>query len=213
VSARALEFPERAPTAPLGSFTWIAQDVLLCAAGCTSPFPNGEPRFREFKEHEGPPSRAYLKLFEALTQLGEHPCAGQRCLELGASPGGWTWVLAGLGASVLAVDRAPLHPPIARLPNVETREESAFGLTPERVGRVDWLFSDVICYPERLYEYVRRWLDSGLCERFVCTLKFQSNEHYGVIEDFARVSGGRIHHLFHNRHELCWMRLPEPASR
>ncbi|MET0409671.1 MAG: SAM-dependent methyltransferase [Polyangiaceae bacterium] len=213
VSARTLEFPEPAPDAPLGSFTWLAQGSLLYAASCSSPFPNGEPRFREFKEHEGPPSRAYLKLFEALTLLGAHPTRGQRCLELGASPGGWTWVLARLGANVLAVDRAPLHPPIAALPNVETRSESAFGLTPERVGPVDWLFSDVICYPERLYEYVARWLESGLCQRFVCTLKFQSNEHYAVIEDFAKLPGARVQHLFHNRHELCWMLVPRDRGR
>jgi 23S rRNA (cytidine2498-2'-O)-methyltransferase len=121
-------------------------------------------------------------------------------------------VLARLGADVLAVDRAPLAPAIAALPNVRAHAESAFALTPDRVGRVAWLFSDVICYPERLLHYVRRWLDSGLCERFVCTLKFQSNEHYGVIEEFARVPGARLQHLFHNRHELCWMRLPEAPS-
>lgn len=210
VSARELEFPAPPPGAPLGSFTLIAPDVLLLAARCSSPFPNGEARFREIKAHEGgPPSRAYLKLFEALTLLGEHPRAGQRCLDLGASPGGWSWVLARLGAQVLAVDRAPLDPSVAALPNVEVRRESAFGLTPQRVGRVDWLFSDVICYPERLYEYVERWLASGACQRFVCTLKFQSDRHYAVIERFASLPGSRVCHLFHNRHELCWMRLPE----
>jgi 23S rRNA (cytidine2498-2'-O)-methyltransferase len=208
VAARELVFPDAAPASPLGSFTLLDEHTLLCAARCSSPFPNGEPRFREYKEHEGPPSRAYLKLFEALTLLGERPRSGQRCLELGASPGGWTWVLAGLGADVLAVDRAPLAANIARLRNVESLEASAFSLTPATVGSVDWLFCDVICYPERLYTYVRRWLDEGACERFVCTLKFQGKEHYRVIDDFAALPGARVVHLFHNRHELCWLRLP-----
>ncbi|HVZ31311.1 MAG TPA: SAM-dependent methyltransferase [Polyangiaceae bacterium] len=209
VAARPLRFPEPPPAAPLGAFTWLSETELRCSPRCSSPFPNGEPRFVEFGETEGPPSRAYLKLFEALTLLGETPKAGQRCLEVGASPGGWTWVLATLGAQVLAVDRAPLAPAIARLANVEQERGNAFNATPESVGPVDWLFSDVICYPEKLYQFVRLWLDSGRCERFVCTLKFQGAEHYAAAEDFARVPGSRLLHLFHNRHELTWIRRPE----
>jgi 23S rRNA (cytidine2498-2'-O)-methyltransferase len=209
VAARPLRFPEPPPAAPLGAFTWLSETELLCSPRCSSPFPNGEPRFVEFGEAEGPPSRAYLKLFEALTLLGETPKAGERCLEMGASPGGWTWVIATLGAQVLAVDRAPLAPAIARLGNVEQERGNAFNATPERVGPVDWLFSDVICYPEKLYQFVRLWLDSGRCARFVCTLKFQGAEHYAAAQDFARVPGSRLIHLFHNRHELTWIRRPE----
>lgn len=208
VKAKPLRFPEPAPIAALGSFMWIDNQRVLCSPRCSSPFPNGEARFVEYGEHEGPPSRAYLKLFEALTLLGEHPAAGERCLEIGASPGGWTWVLGTLGADVIAVDRAPLAKEIARLGNVRELVGNAFAMTPERIGPVKWLFSDVICYPEKLYRYVRQWLDAGACERFVCTLKFQGSEHYGVIEDFARVPQSRILHLSHNRHELTWLRVP-----
>ena len=206
VTARPLRFPEPAPVAALGSFTWLSQSELLCSPRCSSPFPNGEPRFVEFSEHEGPPSRAYLKLFEALTVMGQRPAPGQRCLEIGASPGGWTWVLGTLGANVLAVDRAPLAPNVARLPNVREQQGNAFTATPESVGPVTWLFSDVVCYPEKLYGYVKLWLDSGACDNFVCSLKFQGTEHYGVIDQFAAVPGSRVVHLFHNRHELTWMR-------
>jgi 23S rRNA (cytidine2498-2'-O)-methyltransferase len=212
ITAKPLRFPEPAPTAPLGAFTWLDNESLLCAANCSSPFPNGEARFVEFTEQEGPPSRAYLKLFEALTLLGRMPARGERCLEIGASPGGWTWVLATLGAQVLAVDRAPLAPNVARFRNVEERLGNAFQATPESVGPVAWLFSDVICYPEKLYEYVRIWLDSGKCKNFVCTLKFQGTEHYGVIDQFRAIPGSRVLHLFHNRHELTWMRLDPDAA-
>ncbi|HEU4578393.1 MAG TPA: SAM-dependent methyltransferase [Polyangiaceae bacterium] len=211
VAAKPLEFPVPAPEAPLGSFCWLENEVLLCSPRCTSPFPNGEPRFVEFSERQGPPSRAYLKLFEALTLLGAHPAAGERCLEIGASPGGWTWVLGSLGARVLAVDRAPLAANVSRMANVEARVGNAFAATPERIGAVDWLFSDVICYPEKLYDYVRLWLDSGRCRKFVCTLKFQGAGHYDAIERFAAVPGSRLVHLFHNRHELTWMRGPEAS--
>lgn len=209
VTARALRFPEPAPVAALGSFTWLSNEELLCSPSCSSPFPNGEARFVELGADEGPPSRAYLKLFEALTLLGRTPSAGQRCLEIGASPGGWTWVLGTLGAKVLAVDRAPLAPNVARLRNVEVQQGNAFTATPDVVGPVAWLFSDVICYPEKLYRYVNTWLEAGACDHFVCTLKFQGKDHYGAIEQFAAVPGSRVVHLFHNRHELTWMRVPE----
>src|SRR5690606_4355297 len=130
-----------------------------------------EARFVE--DADGPPSRAYLKLWEAFTRLGVRPAPGERCLDLGASPGGWTWVLAELGARVTSVDKAPLDPRVAGRPEVEVRQESAFGLDPAEVGDVDWLFSDVICYPERLLGLVRRWMASGRVRRLVCTVKFQ----------------------------------------
>jgi 23S rRNA (cytidine2498-2'-O)-methyltransferase len=205
VAAKPLRFPEPAPIAALGSFTWLDNESVLCSPRCSSPFPNGEPRFVEFGEDEGPPSRAYLKLFEALTLLGKAPGPGDRCLEIGASPGGWTWVLGTLGARVVAVDRARLAPNVRSMPNVEERQGNAFTATPDSVGPVAWLFSDVICYPEKLYDYIEAWLASGACHNFVCTLKFQGTEHYGVIERFAAVPGSRIVHLSHNRHELTWM--------
>ena len=117
-----------------------------------------------------PPSRAYLKLWELFTLLDQRPGRGDFCLDLGASPGGWTWVLQRLGAQVLSVDKAPLDPSVARLPNVEERHESAFALEPRSVGRVDWLFSDVICYPTRLLALVKKWLEAGTVRRFACTI-------------------------------------------
>jgi 23S rRNA (cytidine2498-2'-O)-methyltransferase len=54
-----------------------------------------------------------------------------------------------MGAHVVSVDKAPLAPEIARLPGIEHRLESAFALDPRAVGSIDWLFSDVVCYPAR----------------------------------------------------------------
>ncbi|HRZ90440.1 MAG TPA: SAM-dependent methyltransferase, partial [Spirochaetia bacterium] len=164
-------FPFDPPPAPMGAFTLLDEGLLLGSAACSSPFPNGELRFEE--DTEGPPSRAYRKLWEALVLAGKRPGPGDRCLDAGASPGGWTWALAGLGASVLAVDRAPLEPRIAALPGVEFRKGSAFSLRPEDSDPLDWLFSDVICYPPVLYDWVEKWLDSGRARNFVCTIKMQ----------------------------------------
>jgi 23S rRNA (cytidine2498-2'-O)-methyltransferase len=203
VSAKPIVFPAAAPTAPLGSWTLLAPDRLLAAARCSSPFPNGEVQFVEDKT--GPPNRAYLKLWEALVRLRGWPQPGQRCLDLGASPGGWTWVLAKLGASVTAIDKAPLDPRIAAMPGVSWRGESAFALDPESVGPVDWLFSDVIAYPARLLRLVERWRESGLAKNFVCTIKFQGETDHEAAASFAAIPGAQVLHLHHNKHELTFM--------
>jgi hypothetical protein len=134
--------------------------------------------------------------------IGTHPQPGEVCLDRGASPGGWSWVLAKLGARVIAVDKAPLAPAVAALPGVETRQESAFGLDPGSLPPVDWLFSDVICYPDRLYALVRRWLESGACRRMVCSVKFQGTTDHAAVARFAALPGATLAHLVHNKHEL-----------
>lgn len=204
VSAKPLAFGAPAPAAPLGSWTLIDPNTILAAPRCGSAFPNGEVQFIEDKTA---PSRAYLKLWEAFTVLGERPAPGAFCLDLGASPGGWTWVLQKLGARVLSVDKAPLDPTVASLPDIEVRHESAFGLDPRALGRVDWLFSDVICYPKRLLNLVRNWMEKGDVGRFVCTVKFQGATDFDAMREFAAIPGSRLLHLHHNKHELTWVRL------
>ncbi|WIM09790.1 SAM-dependent methyltransferase [Enhydrobacter sp.] len=210
VSARPVAFPAAAPTAPLGSWTLLASDRLLAAARCSAPFPNGEVAF--VKDREGPPSRAYLKLWEALVRLGRWPQPGQRCVDLGAAPGGWTHVLARLGARVVAVDKAPLDPEVMAMAGVEWRGESAFALDPQSIGPVDWLFSDVICYPGRLLRLVERWRAAGLARNFVCTLKFQGTTDHDAAAAFAAIEGARVMHLHHNKHELTFV-LPGDGAR
>jgi len=200
VKAAPMRFPEAAPQSHLGAWTLLAPDRMLASATKSSPFVNGACHFVE--DHIGPPSRAYLKLWEALTRFGRWPAAGERCLDLGASPGGWTWVLARLGAHVTAVDRAPLAGTVAAMPGVTERRESAFGVAPEPV---DWLFSDVIAYPDRLLALVRRWIEAGAARFVVCTIKFQGSTDHDAAEAFAAIPGGAVIHLFHNKHELTFL--------
>jgi 23S rRNA (cytidine2498-2'-O)-methyltransferase len=200
VHVRPLAFPAAAPTSHLGGWTLLAPDLMLASATKTSPFVNGECQFQE--DRAGPPSRAYLKLWEALARLRRWPTAGETCIDLGASPGGWTWVLARLGATVLAVDKAPLAPDVAAMPGVRWQQESAFALEPQKV---DWLFSDVIAYPERLLALVRRWIEAGAVRNIVCTIKFQGETAHDAADAFAAIPGGQVMHLFHNKHELTFL--------
>jgi 23S rRNA (cytidine2498-2'-O)-methyltransferase len=207
VRARELVFPAAAPAAHLGAWTLLAQDRLLASPAKTSPFPNGVCRFVE--DRTGPPSRAYLKFWEACALLGRWPLPGDTCLDLGAAPGGWTWALAKLGARVTAVDKAPLDPEVAALPGVAVRQESAFGMTPERV---DWLCCDVVAYPSRLLALLRRWLDAGAAGNIVCTIKFQGDTDHATAEALAAIDGARLLHLFHNKHELTFLWTRDAAD-
>jgi 23S rRNA (cytidine2498-2'-O)-methyltransferase len=204
VSDKPKTFPFAVPDAPMGAFMLLDEHTLMASAECSSPWPNGAFAFAEDKE--GPPSRAYRKLWEALVMAGAMPGPGQRCIDAGASPGGWTWALAGLGAEVLAIDRAPLEDRIAAMHGVSFMKHNAFTLKPEDLGAADWLFSDVICYPPMLYDWVSRWLDSGLARNFVCTVKMQGADWDRIsTERFAAIPGSRVLHLWHNKHELTWM--------
>lgn len=205
VSARPVEFGASTPTAPLGSWTLLEPGLILASPACSSPFPHGEVRFVEDKTN--PPSRAYLKLWEAFTLAGKRPGPDELCLDLGSSPGGWSWVAATLGASVFSVDKADLAPNVAAMPNVEHCTGSGFGLDPRHCGEVDWLFSDMACYPDRLYQLVTRWMELGQCRNFVCTLKFQGETDHQTARSFAAIPDSHLVHLSCNKHELTWMKL------
>jgi 23S rRNA (cytidine2498-2'-O)-methyltransferase len=205
-----IPFPAELPREPLGSFTLLDEGTVLAAPRCTSPFPNGEVRFVE--DRTGPPSRAYLKLWEAFLRAGVRPRPGERALDLGASPGGWTWALARLGARVTAVDKAALDPRVAALPGVTALRASAFALDPRDVDPVDWLVSDVVCYPARLLRLVERWLAAGRARNLICTLKFQGETDHATARAFAAIAGSALVHLHHNRNELTFLRIDQTAS-
>jgi 23S rRNA (cytidine2498-2'-O)-methyltransferase len=199
VKARRLVFPEPVPTAHLGGWSLLTPDLMLASPTKTSPFVNGECLFVE--DRIGPPSRAYLKLWEACTRLGVWPQPGDACIELGASPGGWTWALAKLGSKVTAIDRAPLDPAVAAMPGVTWRTGDAFSVAPEPT---DWLFSDIIAYPDRLTEMLTAWIASNQVARIICSIKFQGETDQAAAQALAAIPNAKLLHLFHNKHELTF---------
>jgi 23S rRNA (cytidine2498-2'-O)-methyltransferase len=202
ISNKPLNFPTLRPKLPLGSWTLIEEDTLLASAKCSSLFPNGELNFIETKK--GPPSRAYLKLYEIFTLLQKWPKKNELCLELGASPGSWTWVLASLGAEVFCIDRSSLAPNILKLKNVHFQRGDAFSLKTNNFPHLAWFFSDLICYPEKLYHFVLSWLDK--VDTFICTLKFQGLGDRKIIKAFSDIPNSRLFHLSNNKNELTWVR-------
>lgn len=201
-------FPVKIPAKPIGLYTLISEKQMIFSAETSSFLPAGKITFLE--DHENPPSRAYLKIQESLAMANllngtEFPKPGEHCFEAGACPGGWTWVLVGLGASVHAVDRAELSPELMENPLVKFQAHDAFTLKPQDVGFCDWVFSDVICYPERLLKWVNEWLESGLCRNMICTIKMQGEPDWNIIKQFSEIPGSRIVHLNYNKHELTWI--------
>jgi 23S rRNA (cytidine2498-2'-O)-methyltransferase len=210
VSNKPRAFPWLLPDVPFGAWTLLDAHTLMGSAVCSSPFPAGFICFAEDKE--GPPSRAYLKLWESLVRCRRWPGPGDCCLDAGASPGGWTWALARLGAQVVAVDRSALEPRVLAmtgpdgLPAVRYIKHDAFTLGPGDIGPVGWVFCDVACYPPRLYEWVEKLLVAGICGNFVCTLKMQGKPDMDTARRFAEIPGSRVLHLCHNKHELTWIK-------
>ena len=200
----ALGFPPRMPREPIGAWALIRPNTIIAATRTSRPFAQGAPHF--LGDKKGPPSRAYFKLWEALTLMGRWPRAGERCVDLGSSPGGWTWALERLGAHVLSVDKAPLDPRVAKLRRVEFRRMSAFALDPASVPRVDWVVSDVICYPTRTVALVERWLRAHPRARFVVTVKFQGETDMSSLEPLREIPGSELLHLHYNKHELTWLK-------
>lgn len=267
ISKKEKTFPYTIPLAGMGVWSLLDEHTLLASAETSSPLPLGVIRFAE--DHCNPPSRAYLKLWEALSLADfyrrsaaqaecrtlepaatdtsaknntvrrntgiaysepsdmQHsngsaapdtsntppdswalPQPGSRCIDAGACPGGWTWVLRNLGADITAIDRSPLTDALMRDPHVAFLQHDAFTLTPEQLGPQDWVFSDVICYPPRLLEWVERWRASGLCSKFICTIKMQGKPDFDTIRRFAAIPHSKIIHLTANKHELTWLHAP-----
>lgn len=190
------------PSQPMGGWTLWENDLILASVRTTSLYPIGEMTFEE--DQINPPSRAYLKLWEFFTcHSPRMPRSDEHLLDMGACPGGWTWVLQSFGGAVTAVDKAPLEKRIAELPRVSVLNESAFGLAPNRIEKVDWFFSDIICYPERLLTLVGHWREAGV-KNFVCTIKYQAETDFAITHQFIEKFGGKIIHQHHNKHEVTW---------
>ncbi|MFO1492116.1 MAG: SAM-dependent methyltransferase [Kiritimatiellia bacterium] len=110
------------------------------------------------------PSRSYLKMEEALERLGVEPAAGEKVVDLGAAPGGWSFAFLKRGCDVTAVDNGPMKiDGLEGLPGRLThlREDGvAFAPQNTRVP-VDWLVADMLIPPGVAMGLLRRWLGQG----------------------------------------------------
>lgn len=88
-------------------------------------------------------SRAWLKTEEALRWLRLPLKPGQRCVELGAAPGGSCQALLARGVHVTGIDPAAMHPALLAHPRFVHVRKRAHQVRRREFRGVDWLFADI----------------------------------------------------------------------
>jgi len=200
------------PDSKISTFGLLSENEMVVLTKSKSSLPNGEINFIEDKEN--PPSRAYLKLWEVFTRLRLKPKKGDVCLDIGASPGGWSWVLSQLGAKVIAYDRSPLT---IRDANISFIKGDGFNVLPETSEKINWLVSDIIAFPIKQYEYILKWIESEKAENIVATFKFKGHEKLDssslkVISELKKIPNSILIHLTANKNELTFVYSTEVES-
>ncbi len=170
------------------------------------------------------PSRSTLKLEEALlTLLSEDERArllreGGHAVDLGASPGGWTYQLLQKSYYVTAVDNGPLDQSLLATGMVDHRQEDAYKFSPREA--VDLLVCDMVDRPQNVTKLMARWLKKKQCRWAVFNLKLPMKKRYEewdicrelfwkeseLREDAFEL---RAKHLYHDRDEITVLVKPQ----
>lgn len=140
------------------------------------------------------------------------PESNVQALEIGASPGGWSWVLSDHIKHVHTIDRAPLDIKLKSKSNIIHKIGDAFKLNPKDYEQCSWFFSDIICTPEKMYETVLFWLENSSIRNFVCTVKFKGPCDFEILKKFEMIPNSKIIHLYQNKNEVTWIKLDESTS-
>lgn len=205
VRAKKMDFCESLKPIDFGFWCLEDENHILKCDSTSKPLPLGQFEFNEDKTT--PPSRAYLKLWEVFTCQIDPPVKNLTALDMGACPGGWSWVLQSLGLHVLSVDKAPLDETIQKLPHIQFIKKDAFKLNPSDVEQPDWFFSDIICDPKDLLELIKIWMKAYPKLKFVCTIKYKGETDFKITDQFLEIPNSRVVHLLHNKHEVTWIKI------
>lgn len=185
--------------------------VGVAKVNAAAPWTGGIPRL---KFPHAAPSRSTLKLEEALIVLldeGERERwlkPGMRAVDLGASPGGWTWQLVNRSLHVTAVDNGPMDATLLASGLVDHLRSDGFRYRPQKP--VDWLVCDMVEQPRRVAELMAQWFAEGCCRYAVFNLKLPMKKRYDEVQlCFSIVRAalpGRIElrakQLYHDREEI-----------
>ena len=202
------------PSLPRLHVCLLAGDHALLArsvAADSAPWPLGIPRLRM---HKDAPSRSALKLEEALLVLLTDEerrkllREGMRAADLGAAPGGWTWVLTRHGLRVHAIDNGPLRPHVLDTGLVEHLRADGFSWQPTQP--LDWMVCDMVEQPRRVAERMASWLREGWCRHAIFNLKLPMKKRWQetqlCLDLFAQQAQKpliiRAKQLYHDREEI-----------
>lgn len=161
------------------------------------------------------PSRSTLKLAEAIAEFlpekerSKRMAPGMTAVDLGASPGGWTWQLVQRGLMVTAVDNGPMDAALMDSGQVKHRRMDGFRFVPAEP--VDWMVCDIVESPARVAALAAKWIAQGWCSEAIFNLKLPMKKRYEEVErcraiiDEALGGGGyyvRMKQLYHDREEI-----------
>lgn len=187
---------------PVQSLIWGLLDTqtLFVSQPTIGQPPLGQYEFVESKTE--PPSRAYLKLWNLLSVMDLKISTEDKILELGASPGGWSWVLAPTCGKLTCIDRSPLEPNLMKNSKITFLKGDAFSLSMTLAEQHDWIFSDLICEPQKLLESIVLWKKTNPKLGIVATIKFKGPTDFGILKEFKKIKGANLIHLYQNKHEV-----------
>lgn len=186
--------------------------------GLSAEAPGGIPRL---KFPAGAPSRSTLKLEEALLGLltpAEREARlkpGMRAVDLGASPGGWTFQMVRRQIGVTAVDNGRMDAGLLATGRVHHLRADAFGYRPAQP--VDWLLCDVIEAPRRIAALMAEWFRRGDTRAAIFNLKLPGQDRQRELARclaLLRELPGltlRVRHLYHDREEVTVCALLPPG--
>lgn len=177
----------------------------------SAPWPLGIPRLKLLPEA---PSRSALKLEEAFLALltadeREHLLRpGMTAADLGAAPGGWTWVLTRQHLRVTSVDNGPLRQHVLDTGLVEHLRADGFHWHPAKP--LDWMVCDMVEQPAKVAARMAKWFAEGWCRHAVFNLKLPMKKRWQetrlCLDLFEERAGKpltlRAKQLYHDREEI-----------
>jgi len=190
----------------------------------SAAWPMGIPRLRRLRDA---PSRSAQKLEEAILVLLT-PIERERLLQpgmlavdLGAAPGGWSWVMAGRGIRVDAIDNGRLAPAALATGMIEHIRADGFTYRPRKP--VDWLLCDMVEQPARIAELIGLWFVRGQCGNAIFNLKLPMKKRYAEYQRCLKILRGMLaqtglhyelrgRQLYHDRDEITLCILTRPNA-
>jgi len=104
------------------------------------------------------PSRAWMKIEEAIKLFDLPLKSGETAMEVGSAPGGAVFALLKRGLHVRAVDPAAMDQSLDHFPNYRHIKKPFQELTPEETQGVDWWLSDLNLAPGSVLSHLGRLL-------------------------------------------------------
>lgn len=180
-----------------------------------SAFPGG---MRRLAARPDAPSRAHLKLEEALEWAPLPFRPGDVAVDVGCAPGGWSLILLERGLEVHGVDPTPLAPSILKSPRFFHHRSPVRKFDPSGIAKVRWVFCDMNGPPFAALGQLGRLLPRcrGV-EAVLHTIKLSDDPPLAVLAEaraFFRAAGFddvRVRHLYHNREELTLLAVRRPT--